>query len=669
MLTIFQQAPRQMQRSLCLLNLQMTQPSISMGTYKMGTLTNKNTSTFNPIIPIRKLSNKKDYFDNGDILSEVNDRRNPRVRQNHQNVLVENVLCDIIEPDQLGEVMEKIKSASNANDLLLCYIENSEYMNEKHLVEIFNMMDAFVLKGEVNHTRLKANKIYWMLSQQLKDGCSQLSMDDLLKVLTFMIRIRVPVKSHFFGEIVQNISKNIKELNERDLVFLNHMLRKVPPIRTVKSIQMLSNLEYQLKYEFLRLFDLSIILFDCIESGIGNIGKILTEINENENLNIADPIKDLLFNLNEQKELSMDKVSYRNNAIMSECLEILSKHMMQLKTEEVITILSHVCKMNKVKFACKYNLSFPNAIVKFALNNNLPVCESMKICIKLTELNYASVTLCDHTIDQIVNHPSECLNESINVASLLHSIACCSRQNPQLANALDILMEHKQIKGIRKKISKDYFSLMYNLFILNYYQEDLVMNVTNEEFLSNFVERYPEPITHLQLLRIDHALSTENSSTPRVPDKFLEEGRKYISDLVVKNSLSYALLRQILDPKFVASNVFTSDGSHIDHLLILDQNNCPQELSYERQNGKGVNIADVYASDYHRVIAIIDIHPMRLFSPDDLISGTAYMKQKVLQNAGFHVVPLLLPSLHRLPKEDHQDFVKRTLRSAGVFIS
>jgi len=733
MLTILRQTPRQFQRSLFLVNIQIKPRNLYFQRNEIYNFSSKGilTNLLNPFgSNSKQFSNEWGDEDIGDILSEPKNERIPRVNQNsskpkyrnprlkpnpyileenewgvlnnedilaepknerisrvkrnpskpinkiprvkqNPHILDDNVLYDVIEPGQDGEIMKKINSVLNVNDLLLCYAENAESLNEKHLVECFVMLDGFALKRELNLTLLKGNNIYRALCNQLKQNCSQLSIDDLIKVFTCMIRIRVPLKSVFFEVIITNILQNIKKLTERDLVFLNHVLRKVPPIGMVRKIKILCNLEYQLKYESLSLCDLSTILFDSIECGGDHIGKILTEIYEHGSLNIEDPVKDLLWNLMyAQKELlTMDKDDYQKiNVIMSECLEILSKNILQLNTEEVLSVLSQMCRMNNVNFPCKYNLSFPDAVVSFVLSSSLPVDAEMQICVKLMELNYASGPLCNHTIEQIVNNPNECSNASVKIIPLLHSFACCSRDHSQLRNALDILMHHKQIESIQTDITKEYLSLIHVLLMLDYCQEEIMMKVSDDEFLSKFLEKYSEPISHLQLMRIDHALSTQESVTQRIPSVYLEQGCKFISELRTNYSMLYNLLREVFQPEFVASNVYTSEGLHIDHMLILDQNNCPQELVYERELRKGINIKDIYAADYCKVIAINDVHRMRVFSPEDLISGTVYIKEKVLQNAGYQVVLLLQPLLYRLTKEDRQDFVKRELINAGVVI-
>lgn len=99
--------------------------------------------------------------------------------------------------------------------------------------------------------------------------------------------------------------------------------------------------------------------------------------------------------------------------------------------------------------------------------------------------------------------------------------------------------------------------------------------------LYRFMSKYPkDDINHRRLLMVDQALSEIFQSPFRVPETFLESGKKLMATLPPTRSSLRAMLLQILrDPSFVVSGVLTEGGTYIGMCVVQGSMDLPLSFS------------------------------------------------------------------------------------------
>ncbi|XP_042220348.1 uncharacterized protein LOC121865082 [Homarus americanus] len=169
-------------------------------------------------------------------------------------------------------------------------------------------------------------------------------------------------------------------------------------------------------------------------------------------------------------------------------------------------------------------------------------------------------------VNLVVDSPQDVYEARVGVMPLFASISICEHLPSNVHKALEILMNHKSVS----LDSGDYFrkpllAIAQELFNLGYCHPKLVKLITSPDTLSLYLSKYSkEDKNYKRLLEIDQALGKLFQSSTRVPEEFLENGRRLVRNQPATKSDLKMMLHQVLDnPQHLISSVVTHEDSYI----------------------------------------------------------------------------------------------------------
>ncbi|MPC26972.1 hypothetical protein E2C01_020125 [Portunus trituberculatus] len=126
--------------------------------------------------------------------------------------------------------------------------------------------------------------------------------------------------------------------------------------------------------------------------------------------------------------------------------------------------------------------------------------------------------------------------------------------------------------ALQEYYKKPLLQVAVELLSVEYYHPQLMQILTSPDTLSLFMSKYhKENINHSRLVDVDQALGRLVSSPHRVPETFLEPGRRLRASQQPTRSFLKAMLHQILpDPSYLMSGLLSGGGIFIAQTKMAD---------------------------------------------------------------------------------------------------
>ncbi|XP_071513059.1 uncharacterized protein [Panulirus ornatus] len=638
-----------------------------------------SANTFGPY----ELGNNK--TDDDQIKSHNEDRLASR-SQNLESQLMKEKDFENLLPSQQQKryndlLLNKIYECHTAYEVFEIYKRHKDVMNVQHHLAVVRQLNDLVAKGYEDGIKIREKDDFRDLCHQIHACSRRLELEELVSVLKYFIRLEIDPESKLIQTILQMLRHYVNDLNLKQMVFLEFLLKKMPPttlsdaLLTALPILIDNGLKEQ-EMKDLTLLELSKILGLCVRGTGRQTGMVLQEIYERGSINTAFPAVNIIWTLAKMHMtpgrrflVSKEDVLTRE-ILMKECLETVAKNLTSLTSQQIETTLTKLSEAYENRDHCCYNESFLHAVSTHAICECLSFEKIAHIIRKFLKMNYHAEDLVHHMIKMVLDCPQAVLEARIGVLPLLTSIAACEHHPSNTNDALDILLNHRSV-GLDKE---DYFKrplLWIALYLLTvgHYNHKVLELLTDPDTLSIYMSRYSkESASQKRLLEVDQALCDLYPSSARVPEIFLENGRRLVRDQPSSRSNLKFILHQILnEPDYLISGLVTNNDIFVDHLLVLDDEGHLVKLKPTKSSlESNISIDSLEIPENYSRIAILDIGSSHSYKPGDHLNGHTRLKQKLLKARGFTVIVILQSAVFRHPQEEKVLYVKRELINGGV---
>ncbi|XP_045603661.1 uncharacterized protein [Procambarus clarkii] len=594
---------------------------------------------------------------------------------------LENLLPSQRQKHYSDILLTKIYECQTADEVFDIYKQHREVMNVRHLLTTMRQLNDLVFQGVEDGAVLHEMEDFRDLCHEIYGSARRMEADELIEVLKYLCRLEVSPESKLIQCILQMLKHFINDLEVKQLMFLDFLLKKMP--LTALSDALLTAIpiliENCLKPEMLvdySLSELSHLLSICSRGLVRNIGIILQEIYKRGSITKLSSAMTIIWNLTEMqtrkgtKSLLTKEDILAREVIMKECLEAVAKDISSLNNQQMETTLTKVYDAYEKRDVCCYNEHFLHAVSKYAVQKQLDFVKVAHLIRKLMRMNYHSEELANYMVELVLSHPQDVPEARVSVMPLLSIMSTCDAPPSGCSDALDILMEHKSMRlNTDDFFKKPLLLIVQDLFNLGYCHEGLVNIITNPDTLRIYLSKYSkEDVNHRRLLEVDMALDKLFNSHERVPKTFVDNGKRLVLNQLPSRSDLKFILHQVLDePEHLISGVVTDSGIYIDHLLVLDEERHPvllnlPEVKFERN----ISTSFLEIPEGFTRIAVLDIGSSHVYKPSDRLSGPARLKEKLLESEGYTVLNLLQPVIFRHHAEERFLYVKRELMNAGI---
>ncbi|KAK8754493.1 hypothetical protein OTU49_016461 [Cherax quadricarinatus] len=578
-------------------------------------------------------------------------------------------------------LLTKISESQTTHDVLYTYKRHRDVMNVRHYLETLKQLSNLVCKGIESGAILSETEDFRDLCHEIYRSTRRMELDELMSTLKYLCRLEVPSESKLIQSVLQMLKYYINDLELRQLIFLEFLLKKMPlttlsdALRTALPIL----IENCLKPETLvnlSLMDLSQILSICVHGKVRNTGMVLKEIYKRGRIDKPSLAMTFIWNLSDihikwEKMILLTKEDILTREVLiKECIETLSRDISSLTQQQVETTLSKLCEAYEKRDICCYNEHFLQAVSDFIVHEKLGFVKVAHFIRKFLKMNYHCEKLTHYMMNLVLECPQDVPDARVGVIPLISFLSACDQHPSNVNDVLDILMDHKSVKLDPEDFyRKPLLVISQELLSLGYYHHTLVKIITNPDSLRLYMSRYDNDNTnHKRLLEVDVALDKLFNSTERVPDMFLENGRSLLRKQLPSKSGLKSILHQILgEPQPLISGVLTDSYIYIDHVLVLDEKGYPVQLTPpETESQTNVSASSLEIPDNCTRVAILDIGSSYVYKPGDILVGPARLKQKLLELEGFTVVCLLQSVIYRYQPDEKALYVKRELANAGI---
>lgn len=573
----------------------------------------------------------------------------------------------------------KIYECESADEIFEVYQRHREVMDTRHCLALIRKLSDLVSLGDDN-TELLQNEDFEILSSQLFVKCRRMEEDELVTLLKYLCHLRVPSNSKLTQAVLQMLKNQINDLSLKQMIFLDFLLRKMPltplsdALLTAIPI-LLSNALTSAALSDLSLNDLSQAFTICCQGKVEGTGTLLQEMYSRGSVRSVSMAMSLVWTLTQMSSSRMlsrlltTEQQLTRDVIMKECLEILAKETDALSRTQIDSTLTKISDGYTKRDQSCYNERFLQAVALHSCRTSIPFEPAGHILRKMMKMYYLSDELVHYIVRVIISRPEEVPEARLGVLPILSALAITtSLPKHDLKEALDIIMTHKSLRlDAEEYYKKPLLVVAIDLLSAGYFHPPLMNILTSPDTLSMFMSKYPkDDPNQKRLLVVDQALGQVFQSPCRVPESFLEPGRKLLANQPPTRSSLKAMLLQILhDPSCLVSGVLV-DGTYIDHMLALDPEGVPIKLKSDDNplmRNPSVDTLDVPPEATK--LAILDVGSSMVFRPTNILQGQQRLRQTILESAGFKVLPILQSVIFQHRDEEKLLYVKRELASGG----
>ncbi|KAK8404494.1 hypothetical protein O3P69_007613 [Scylla paramamosain] len=577
----------------------------------------------------------------------------------------------------------KIRECESTTAAFEVYERHSDVMETRHCLALLEKLGDFAKSSTEDMTQIKQSEGFKILCGQLYSQCRRMEGDEWLNLLKYLGLLEVPANSKLIQVVLQMLKHQIHDLSLKQLIFLNFLLKKMSTTPLSEALLtaipiLLSNTLPSTFLKDLAFSCLSQAFTICCQGKVNGLGIILQEMYRRGSVQNTILAMSLVWTLTKvssphlQRRLLTQEEQLTREVIMKECLETMVKDMDSLSSQQMESTLTKLCLGHEFGDRSCYNERFLQAAASYVCRHSLSFVKAAHTITKMSKMNYVSEELVQYTVKLMLSQPQDIPHARVGMISLLLAVTATPLPRQDLKAVLDVMMTHKSLLLNSDYYKKPLLLVAIELLSAEYYHPQLVQILTSPDVLSLFMSKYPKDSkNHCKLVDVDQALGEVVQSPHRVPEAFLEPGRKLRASQHPTRSSLKAMLHQILpNPSHLISGVVTEGGIYIDHLLVLDPEGVPIKLTSAKDliiRNPCVTSLDLPASATK--IAIMDIGSSGTFRPSGVLKGLERLRKKVLEAGGFRVLPLLQLVIFQHHDEEKILYVKRELVDAGVSLS
>lgn len=578
-------------------------------------------------------------------------------------------------------LVAKIKNCETAIDAFEVYEQHSEVMETRHCLALIGRLGELVLSRIEDKTQLVKEEHFRTLCGKLYIQCRRMEVDELVNLMKHLCRLQVPATSQLTQAVLQMIKNQINDLSLKQLIFLEFLLKKMTltPLSDalLTAIPMLiSNALTSTHLADLSFSDMTQAFTTCCHGKVEGVGVLLQEMYHRGSAGSASLAMSLVWTLTEissprlQDKLLTKEEQLTREVIMKECLETLAQETDALTEQKIDSTLTKVCNGYDLGDHSCYNERFLGAVASYTCRHSVSFERAAHTIRKMLKMNYLSDELIHYTVDLILSRPEDVPESRVAMLPLISAITATALPRHDMKAVLDVIMTHKSLRlDTEENYKKPLLAIATELFSTGYYHPQLVDLLTSSATLSLLMSKYSkDDVHHSKLLEVDQFLGEVFQSSKRIPECFLESGRKLIESKPPSKSTLKAILHQLLqDPNLLVSGVVTQGGTYIDHLLVLGHEGVPVALrGADVQSVKNLSINTLDIPSDATKLAILDVGSGSCYRPTSTLKGIQRLRQHVLEAAGFKVLPMLQSFIFMLHAEEKVLYVKKELREAGV---
>jgi hypothetical protein len=232
-------------------------------------------------------------------------------------------------------------------------------------------------------------------------------------------------------------------------------------------------------------------------------------------------------------------------------------------------------------------------------------------------------------------------------------------------------------------LRKQLFSVLVHLSELGYYPREIIEPVLSlhlKEIYNFFLEMRQKRVLSNLLLTINIGISCDDHQLSSSDvERFQSLLKPYVTDAISsldhiihveasKNNVD-PMLKPFVDlafgdKHFVKHNVWTSQGHFIDHLVVMQNEDKPVELSSE--DGDNISKVDEMhgAGDGRRIIAILPLDSSDFCREPRVPKRRVDFKCRTLKAKNITAVPINMASFDRMPEREKIPFLVREVNTA-----
>ncbi|XP_045124361.1 uncharacterized protein LOC123512184 [Portunus trituberculatus] len=577
----------------------------------------------------------------------------------------------------------KIKECESVAAAFEVYERHNDVMETKHCLALLEKLGVLAKNSEDSSAQTQQSEGFSALCDQLYSQCRRMEVDDWLNLLKYLCLLRVPATSKLCQVALQMLKHQINDLTLKQLIFLDFLLKKMERTPLSEALLtatpiLLSNILPSAFLNELSFSYLSLAFTICCQGKVKGLGILLQEMYKRGSVRDTILAMSLVWSLTRvsspqlQRRLLTQEEQLTREVIMKECLETLARDTDSLSSHQMESTLTKLSMGHDFGDRSCYNERFLNAAASFVCRHSLPFEKTAHTITKMSKMNYISEELVQYAVKLMISQPEDISQAKVGMVSLLSAVTVTPLPPEELKAVLDVMMTHKSLQMNSEYYKKPLLQVAVELLSVEYYHPQLMQILTSPDTLSLFMSKYhKENINHSRLVDVDQALGRLVSSPHRVPETFLEPGRRLRASQQPTRSFLKAMLHQILpDPSYLMSGLLSGGGIFIDHLLVLDPEGEPIKLTSAKDPiNKNQFISSLDLPVSATKIAIMDIGSRGAYRPAGVLKAPQRLRQRLLEAEGFRVLPLLQLVIFHHHEEEKILYVKRELMDAGLSLS
>ncbi|XP_018322928.1 uncharacterized protein LOC108735467 [Agrilus planipennis] len=515
-------------------------------------------------------------------------------------------------------------------------------MNQKHILQAFKTL--FVLqksgKAKLSKKEILQNNEFDNLCRYLKKHIRKIDVNDALEALKTLSFLGVPGDSTIVQTILQMLRHYINDLSVNQIIFLEYVLTKMQstPLRDALCIALPIVFEAQMLFRLDKdnIKEIISCLYYISKKNVSDkckiqiITSLIKCLESNYELS-GEQAKSILWSICFMKE---DEIF---EPVIKATVPFLIRNLQCLSYNEIETTLQLLLQKYSPTFPFYYSAKLFDQVGEYLIDKDLGFQNGIYCLHKYLKMGHCYDPLMNYVSSKCENNPDLILNGNPKAVFILCTAIASTDYRPPQWETLKKQIYRTECFENCLQTDVHLLKLCSTLCILNIFKEDVFEQCLKEDYIQSIIKRSNvSDIKHFLTILQTILIFKPEYAHLLPPKHFIEEFvNKYepVSDFPLEAPLQKALG----GGTYVASNMKTKLGHHIDHVIILRKGGYP--VAFTKQE---TFLENLEVLPENQIVLISTLRPWHYSINCRRINGITSHMIKTLQAKGYTVIPVCL---------------------------
>ncbi|XP_058808618.1 uncharacterized protein LOC131674118 [Phymastichus coffea] len=555
------------------------------------------------------------------------------------------------------KLFDLFNSDRNPINLITNIEENKDKIDGRHVVVALTSMYKFYEMNKYPLENVISSPQFTKICNHLNRHIRTLEMSHIIQSLKILNLFRVKSSNTIVQNLLQLIRTSINDLHPNEIYYLTFLLKRMNPTHLGNAIYTalpeVFEARIKSKLDVEDIVELSNALkFASEHTEAKELIQFLVQKIDEYNGPIDTTVSIKIF----RSICRINQLTSSYHKILFKIRDVLLQNVDNLNEVEVKLIILEICTQVLKGYDEFYNSLLLDMLINQIVKNNYGMEYGIQVLGKINRLNHIHLPLLQYLISKIQNNPYIFLKTPRTMIVFLHGLANSNFKPSNWESLRDIIF--KNYVRLPDHVPMAYLAL--HIASLDDCNFDMIKHIfTMDQNLDRLKFDYHE--TLCELYQIVKTLYPEYTG-PWPSDEILNSFKTLQFQYDPKSyPLLPALNKLLEDPVCIKTNVLTSLGHHIDHLVVLqDGSPIPIESNTMSEDSNFSCFVEDLNIPKDCLKVAICLVPMEMYGRNILQPNAKIrMKEKTLKAMSFKVVFIMkntwisMPDMERIPYLRH----------------